>query len=250
MILQLKKNSSQLISCVNFKVSVITSIYKSSKFLFDFLKDVKRQSIFPKSEILLLDANEDDEDYKIIEPFLAYRNFKYHRIGKCSIYEAWNKGIELSSSDILTNWNTDDRRSYNSLYKQVEFLENNPDIDLCYGQVYETHKENDIFEFTKSQILWPIFDGTLENLLKHNSPHCFPVWRKCIHKRFGLFNINYNFAADYDMWFRILKGGGKIFPINEIIGLYYKNPSGISTDVKNLEKAIGEVNLIKSIYSK
>ena len=58
------------------RVSIITSIYKSSKFLFDFLLDVKRQSIFQDSEILLLDANEDHLDYEIIKPFLDIENFK------------------------------------------------------------------------------------------------------------------------------------------------------------------------------
>ena len=80
------------------RVTVITSIYKASEFLFDFLLDVKRQSIFSESEILLLDANEDpdNEDAKTISKFKGIPNFKYSYIGKCSVYEAWNKCIKLA----------------------------------------------------------------------------------------------------------------------------------------------------------
>jgi hypothetical protein len=230
------------------RVSVLTSIFKASEFLFDFLVDAKRQSIFAESEFLLLDANEDDEDFKIINQFLGYKNFKYIKIGKCSIYEAWNIGIEHASSSILTNWNVDDRRSYNSLEYQVEFLEKNEQSDVCYGPVLISEKPNEIFEFCESKKIWPVFDGTLENQLKHNSPHCLPVWRKCIHDRFGLFDTNYFSAGDYDMWFRVLKGGGTLSKLDQVVGLYYENPTSISRNSKTIEKALQEVSTIYEKY--
>ena len=231
------------------RVSVITSIFKASSFLFDFLVDVKRQSIFSESQVLLLDANEDDEDLSIIEPFLNIPNFHYHRLGKCSVYKAWNKGIDLASSSIITNWNTDDRRSWNSLEKQVKFLEQNPNIDLCYGLTKLSQKPNENFEDCPTISIWPALEGTLENQLKHNSPHCLPVWRKDVHDRFGKFDESYFSAADYDMWFRILKGGGEIKKIEELIGVYYENPTSISRNPENHQRAVAEVMEIKQKYS-
>lgn len=232
------------------RVSIITSIFKASDFLFDFLLDVKRQTIFPESEVLLLDANEDDFDFEIIRPFLDIANFKYFKIGNCTIYEAWNKGIDLAQSKILTNWNADDRRSVKSLSNQVSFLEQNEDVDVCYGPTIVTDIPNQLFEFCLSNSIYPALDGSLENLLKHNSPHCLPVWRKSIHERFGLFDTSYFSAADYDMWFRVLKGGGKISPIEEIVGLYYQNPNGISTNSTSLNNALKEVYSIRDKYKK
>lgn len=234
---------------MNYRVSVIVSIFKSGKFIDHFLQDIRRQSIFHECEFLLLDANSPDNEYSLIEPYLSLPNIKYVNIGNCSIYEAWNKGIELSTSDLLTNWNTDDRRSYNSLQKQVEFLESNLDSDICYGQTIITYKENESFEFCQSKEIYQALDGTLENQLIHNSPHCLPVWRKSIHNRFGKFDLSYFSGADYDMWFRVLKGGGKLSKINITSGLYYRNPSGISSDKNTLQKAIDEVYLIRDKYS-
>lgn len=236
---------------MNPRVSVITSIYKASEFLFDFLLDVKRQLIFPESEVLLLDANPEgyDEDYETIKPFLNLHPFKYYRIGECNVYEAWNKGVELSSSDILTNWNVDDRRSVASLKQQVSFLENNLDSDVCYGRVKVSEKPNEVFEYSKASRIWACFDGSIENQMIHNSPHCLPVWRKSIHDRFGLFDTSYFSSADYDMWFKVLIGGGKLSKMDDIIGLYYENPNSISRKQETFQRACDEVMEIREKYS-
>lgn len=232
------------------KVSVITSIYKSSKFIYDFLIDVKRQTIFPESEILLLDANPEgeDSDYDIIKNFLHLKPFKYKRIKECNVYEAWNQGIQLASSDLISNWNTDDRRKVNSLKTQVDFLESNEEVDVCYGALLISDKENEVFEFCDTKKTWPVFGGSLEDQLKHNSPHCLPVWRKSIHDRFGDFDSSYFSAGDYEMWFRVLKGGGRLGKINEILGLYYNNSNSISRKKETLQKAIEEVISIRNKY--
>jgi hypothetical protein len=234
---------------MDYRVSIITSIYKSSDFLHEFLIDVKRQTIFPQSEVLLLDCNDHDYDYKIIEPFLSFHNFKYHKLGKCSVYEAWNFGIHLSSSNILTNWNTDDRRAFDSLQSQVSFLESDLEYDVCYGPTLISEVPNEVFEFCSSKVYYPALDGTLENQMEHNSPHCLPVWRKSVHERFGNFDTKYFSAADYDMWFRILKGGGKFKALNNIIGLYYRNPNGVSSSSNTINKALEEVSEIRNKYA-
>ena len=72
---------------MNYRVSVITSIYRSQEFLFDWFLDIKRQSIFSEIEFILLDCNEDDSDFSIIEMFLPHDNIKYHKLGYCSIYD-------------------------------------------------------------------------------------------------------------------------------------------------------------------
>ena len=233
------------------KVSVITSIYKSSKFIYDFLIDVKRQTIFPESEILLLDANPEgeDSDYDIIKNFLHLKPFKYKRIKECNVYEAWNQGIQLASSDLISNWNTDDRRKVNSLKTQVDFLESNEEVDVCYGALLISDKENEVFEFCDTKKTWPVLEGSLEDQLKHNSPHCLPVWRKSIHDRFGDFDSSYFSAGDYEMRFRVLKGGGRLGKINEILGLYYENPNSISRKQETYKKACNEVAQIRRKYS-
>lgn len=233
----------------SYRISVITSIYKAGRFIKHFLEDVRRQSIFEQCEFLLLDAESPDKEFSHIQPYLKYQNIKYLNIGNCPLYEAWNIGVKISSSEIISNWNVDDRRFRDSLEKQVTFLENNANSDVCYGHTIITYNENELAEECQSKEIYPALDGTLQNQLRHNSPHCLPVWRKSIHYKFGLFDTSYFSGADYDMWFRVLKGGGVLSKLNIITGLYYRNPNGISSNQENLEKAIKEVIKIRDKYS-
>jgi hypothetical protein len=234
------------------RVSVITSVYKSSDFLFDFFLDIKRQSIFSECEFIILDANEEKEskDFEIISKFLDLPNIKYKHIGKCSVYSAWNQGVKIASSDIITNWNTDDRRKWNSLDYQVSFLESNSEVDLCYGQLKISYIPNENFEDCNSNHVWPCFEGSIENQIKHNSPHCMPVWRKDMHDKFGLFDESLFSASDYDMWFRVLVGKGVIKKLDEFVGVYFSNEKSISRNPNTLREAVNEVMQVKSKYQK
>lgn len=234
------------------RLSVLVSVYKCSDFLTEFFLDIQKQTIFSEVEFLILDANEqkDSEDFQVISQFLHLQNLKYFHIGKCSLYEAWNKGIKLSKSNFITNWNTDDRRKSDSLEYQVQYLELNKDVDLCYGDLKISYTKNENFEDCNTNKFWPTFEGTLENQLRHNSPHCMPVWRKDVHERFGLFDESYFCASDYDMWFRILIGGGKMRKINKLVGLYYANPNSISMNKENHAKAVEEVVKVRNTYQK
>jgi glycosyltransferase involved in cell wall biosynthesis len=117
------------------RLSVIVSIYNGEKFIRQFLENAIQQTCIDDVEILLLDAQSKDSTAEIIKQF-NHSSLKYHLLDKkYSIYETWNIGIELSKSELLSNWNIDDRRKNNSLQTQILFMENNKNCDVCYGHV-------------------------------------------------------------------------------------------------------------------
>jgi len=75
-----------------------------------------------------------------------------------------------------------------------------------------------------------------------------PIWRRDLHDRFGYFNEKYMTASDTDMWLRACKGGAKMQFVNEVVGLYYENPNGISTNKEKLQELILEVNKVRDLY--
>ena len=70
-------------------------------------------------------------------------------------------------------------------------------------------------------------------MLQGNLPHNNPMWKKKLHDDFGYFEEKYNSAADWDMWLKCALGGSKFMKLNEILGIYYYNPKGISTNPEN-----------------
>lgn len=234
------------------RVSIITSIYKSENFMEHLLHDFSRQTIFQDCEFLLINADSPENEEKYILPFQTVfpNNVIYKKLEQgLSVYETWNLAISMSSADLLTNWNTDDRRSFNSLELQVAELESDPTLDVCYGPTLTTTVPNESVEHCTSGTGFACLEVTQELLLKNNSPHCLPMWRKDLHDRFGLFNTKYFSGADYEMWLRSLAGGAKFKRINRLIGSYYRNPVGISSNLATLEKAMAEVKEIQEIYA-
>ena len=56
-----------------------------------------------------------------------------------------------------------------------------------------------------------------------------------MHDKAGSFNKKYKFAGDWEMWLRAVKAGAQFKRVEGVHGLYYFNPTGLSTD-KSREK--------------
>ncbi len=222
------------------RVTAIVSIFNGEKFLRGFLENVLEQTILEDAEILLLDAQSTDSSAKIIGEF-EHPNIRYILLDKkYSIYETWNIGVEMAGSNILSNWNIDDRRKFDSLEKQVIFMENNP-CDICYGYVAWSYKPNEKFEDANLHDLYPCYLVTAESMMENNSPHCMPVWRKSLHDRFGTFDTQYPTAADFDFWMRCLEGRARFEKLYETVGSYYYNPVGLSTHSQTSNRNEGAI---------
>ena len=74
---------------------------------------------------------------------------------------------------------------------------------------------------------------SLEDLKMTNMPHAAPMWRKSYHDKYGKFDPKYRSAGDWEMWLRGASQGSTFKKINSILGLYYFNPKGISTNPDN-----------------
>jgi hypothetical protein len=87
-------------------------------------------------------------------------------------------------------------------------------------------------------------------MLISNLPHNHPVWRRSVHNECGMFDSeNYISGSDYDFWLRAcIKFNRKFILIPEVLGIYYKNPEGMSTKEVNLDRNIKECKDINDKY--
>jgi hypothetical protein len=56
------------------------------------------------------------------------------------------------------------------------------------------------------------------------------MWRKDIHTKNGYFNQYYKSAGDWDFWLRCAFSGSKFKKHPQVLGIYYFNPVGMSTN--------------------
>lgn len=234
----------------NYKCSIFCSFYKGQNFIQSYLENLLDQSIFTQIEFILLNCNSPDNEEKYILPLTEkYDNIKYHKIEKDpGLYSGWNHSIKLCSSSIIGNWNIDDRKNRDGIEILLHQFDKDPGLDIVYGFTYISRIANEKYIENSYNEIYPYLPHSFENLLRNNSPHCMPLWKKNLHDKFGYFDNNYETAADGDFWLRCAVGGATIRMVNHPVGLYYENPTGRSTNSQTLQKMVSEVQSMRSKY--
>lgn len=224
------------------KLGIFCSFYNAADFLDGYLWDMMNQSIFKDVSFYFLDCASNDDSYKKIEPYLSYDNVKLKILDRDpSLYGGWNHCVDWIEEDIIGNWNADDRKNRKSLEILLKTIEKNPDVDLVYGKTIISRKKNEKFSEIKNWETYPCLPHSFENLLRNNSPHCMPIWRKQIHERSGYFDESLKTAADTDMWLRACQDGSQMLMVDDVVGVYYDNPKGRSSNPDTLKEMVEEV---------
>ena len=214
------------------------------------MEDVLRQTIFKEVSFLILDCASPDNEGEILKQYASYPNITHKRLeDDPGLYQAWNLCIKNTDGDLLTNWNVDDRKTPWSLEVMRDSLILNTDIDLVYGNTIVSSTPNENWSNINSKNTYICNEtNNWKDLLRNNNPHCMPMWRRPLHDKFGFFNEEYMTASDADLWLKASKGGSPMKKLDDIVGIYYHNPTGRSSDPVTLKKMINEVNDMRRKY--
>ena len=228
------------------KISILTSLYKGDDHIEGFLANMTSQSIFRDCELIIVDANSPGNEKEAIEEYCErYPNIIYRRLDHDpGIYGCWNEALEIASGEFITNANLDDCRSRQQLEVFANELINNPEIDLVYSQCFITGRSNETYLHNSSQdTVYPITSFSPEAMIKC-LPGCMPLWRRSMHHGIGNFEAKYKSAGDWEMWLRAVQNGSVFKMVDGIHGLYYHNPTGLSTDkLREKEKRAEEAEV-------
>lgn len=234
-----------------YKCSLFCSLYKGGKFIEGYMENILEQYEFKNIEFILIDCNSPDNEKEYILPYTKqYQNIKYYNLDHDpGLYAAWNIAVKLCSSPIIGNWNVDDRKNKEGLSILLNQFNKDPSLDVVYGITYVSNIANEKYIDNSFMQIFACLPHSLANLLKNNSPHCMPLWRKSLHDRYGYFDENYKTAADGDFWLRCTVGGATIKMISHPVGLYYDNPNGRSTNPETLNEMLKEVAKMRDKYT-
>lgn len=215
-----------------YRCSSFCSFFKGEKFIQKYLENMLEQTIFSEVEFIFVNCNSPENEEQYLLPIVQkYDNIKYIKLDvDPGLYAAWNIAIKETSSDIITNWNIDDRKTKNSLEILVTELETDESLDMVYGHLAMSTIPNETYEQNPKNEWFKIQHPSLVNYLIHNSPHCMPMWKKRIHDYCGYFTESYDCVSDAEIWLKLIINKGKIKALDTDIGVYYFNPEGRSSD--------------------
>jgi len=238
----------------NYRLSILTSLYKGQEFIEGFLADITQQTIFNECELIIINAASPENEETIIKKYMeTFPNIVYKKLEKDpGLFGVWNMGIKMARSPYLTNANVDDRLKHDCYETHLHYLDEHQNIDLVYSACYDTFKSNETFEKNSSNgkiIPHTQLDFDRKKQLFNWIPYVnnHPIWRKSLHQKYGLFHEGFDATGGMDFWIRATICGSAHFKrLPGVYGLFYRNPKAISK--RATDKT--ERNQIENFYKK
>jgi len=184
---------------INPRITVITVSYNSCKTISDTINSVLTQS-YLNIEYIIIDGGSTDGTVELIQ---SYSNniSKFISEPDKGIYDAINKGIRLSTGDIVGILNSDDFFCNTKVITNVAEAFQKNDIEAVYGDVQYVNPKNilKVVRYYSSKLFWS--DKFRFGFMPAHPS--FYVKRELFDK-FGYYKTDYKIAADYELLIRFL----------------------------------------------
>lgn len=186
------------------KVSVITVCYNSEKTIASTLDSIASQT-HDNIEHVIVDGGSTDDTVNIVKQKLRDGDVFVSEPDE-GLYDAMNKGVDLSTGDIVGVLNSDDfYESDDAVATVVEMFRHTPEADLVFGDVVFVSPDNlsKVIRLYRAAHFrpWKLRFGWMP-------PHPATFVRKGAYERVGKYRLDMRIAADYDMFVRWLLVAG------------------------------------------
>jgi glycosyltransferase involved in cell wall biosynthesis len=197
------------------KVSLITVCYNSARTLQETIDSVLSQT-YAEIEYIIIDGGSTDATPTIIEPYKS-RIAHYVSEPDEGLYDAMNKGIALSSGDMVGILNSDDMLAHSNVIADiVKAMDSNTDAVCSDVFIFKNTKDNIVRRYRCTRWKPWMFR------LGHQPPHPgFFVRRNC-YEKYGLFDVQFKRAADFELLFRFGADAKR-----------WQQPAGIDSDIRS-----------------
>lgn len=207
----------------NLKISLITCCYNSEATIEDTIKSILKQD-YTNYEHIIVDGMSKDNTLQIIEKYSSQYEGELIVISEKDkgIYDAFNKGIDRATGDVIGIINSDDIIANSEVLSQIVKAFNHVNCSAVYGDL-------EMLDENLKKVIRKFYGKTGDIQWGWHPPHPTLYLKKEVYEQYGKFDINFRIAADYDFMLRILKDKQlSCYYINEV--LVKMRIGGVSTD--------------------
>lgn len=181
----------------NPMISVVMPVYNGEKYLYEAIDSILNQTYTDFEFIILNDGSTDKTEEIILsydDPRIVYvKNEKNQQIVK-----TLNKGIALAKGKYIARMDADDISLPDRFSKQIEFMETNPDIEVCGSWIKTFGDKSEVWEYPESHEKIKtamLFDSSIA--------HPSVILRATLFSRIQ-YDEDYNGVEDYALWMKLL----------------------------------------------
>lgn len=210
------------------KISVITTSFNAQNTIEQTILSVLKQS-YNNFEYILIDAGSKDNTLPIIEKYKE----KIHHISSRpdrGISDGFNRGIEVSSGELIWIINADDQLFPEALEKVAQFYKAQNSPDIIYGNLIEVLNGNKRLVIPRSHTL--LKEGMVIS-------HPATIVKKEVYNSVGTYSINYKISMDHHFCLRAFLAKKRFVYMNEVLAVF--SAEGVSNkSLKNKVKVFTE----------
>lgn len=199
------------------KITAIVSAYYSEEFIAMRLLNLFGQKPFPEIVVVCQKGSHEHEvsarlDVKLVTtPDIP-------TIGK-----AWNLAIAEATGDYIVTANTDDLFYIGALVRMAKVLDDNPEVDLVFGDCDITNNRVDMRPWKRCHEP----EGIIANMYEQLQRRCFIGPMPMFRKSSMAFDEDCIVACDYAMWLSMGKAGCNFYYIPDALGLYHNRADSL-----------------------
>jgi len=192
-------------------ISIITVCYNSEKTISNTIDSIINQT-YKNIEFIIIDGKSNDGTLNIVNKYKE-------RISKIvsekdeGIYDAFNKGLNICTGDLIGFVNSDDQLTTDALKILVKYYSEYPEKDFFFGAVKKHWTILHGYKPWKIYFTWGFYSS-------HSTG--FYIKREAA-KKVGFYNTKYKYSADYDYFYRMIvkhKLLGVGTKKNELFGIF------------------------------
>ncbi|GAA0827788.1 glycosyltransferase family 2 protein [Marinomonas arenicola] len=180
------------------KVSIITATHNSEKTISDTLNSLEQQT-YKDIDFIIIDGASKDNTINLIKK--CSRVTTIISEPDLGIYDALNKGISAATGDIVGFLHSDDLFAYPDAVKDIVSTFVDSGCDAAYADLEYVSKDD------KNKVIRLWKSGQYQRDKLKNGwmpPHPTFYMKRDLYSRFGLFDLSFKIAADYDSLLRYL----------------------------------------------
>jgi glycosyltransferase involved in cell wall biosynthesis len=173
-------------------VTIIIAVYNSGYLFPKTIKSLLNQT-YTNIEVIVVDGNSEDQSY--IKPYL-HQITSYVSEPDLGIYDAWNKGIAIAKGSWIGFLGCGDCYYEDAIESYIWKINGSKDLEYLSSEVEMVNESGSVIMVKGSAWEWPKFLNFM------NTAHVGSLHSVNLFKKYGIFNINYKIAGDYELLMR------------------------------------------------
>jgi glycosyltransferase involved in cell wall biosynthesis len=221
------------------KISIITVVWNNKETIKDAIDSILHQT-YKNIEYIIIDGASTDGTIEIVKNY-GDNISKFVSEKDNGLYDAMNKGIRLSTGDVVGILNSDDIYNNNRVIENVMDKFINFNINSLYGDLEYVEAENTdkVVRYWKSS---KFVEGSFSK--GWHPPHPSFFVKKEIYDKYGIFDDNNKISADFELMLRLLERFKVSTTYLPQVIVKMREGGASNQSIKNIIK--GNLNILKA----